>query len=612
MFKQVLGGRLKPSYDTVLEIGAGTGRSTLSFLRAVQVKNLLVTDISAKMLSILRRTLAELGAGSAADLQFATFSGDERCFAENRFDLAFGLGILHHILDYKQTLSILLGALKPGGVAVFNEPALDYYRALVFTSLEVFQSMQEHPEQWNPSDVSKLIEWTNSVYYRIKYLKHPEFLGGLEDKHLFRGTEFSALAKAIGFEEAEFFPVYPMPHDGRIFDHPELTYLGLTPTGGDRFQAAFRRHLPGLFGGLAEQDFAPAYVFLLKKPERARPKAPVRSREDPAAPGPGGSVTLAECEYALTVLAYHSISSQMAQAQARAGVESELKFRLREARWRMARSVPALLLALPSLLSQGRLKSQWREWRTARSIASSRLFSARHYLQRNEDVRLTGMDPLIHFVRWGAAEGRDPAPWFDTKFYLSRDPDAARPGVNPLLRFIRQGWRERRNPHPNFDMDYYLSQNAAVARSGENPLVHFVRRGWREGRPTCAPSPATWVDLGGWIVAPRPVERVRLEGNGCSGDFAVGYLSLESRHGVPGPFRFPVENAAFSGVVGAPRTHWFSTPPGPVAVKFKLDNGQWLPVGTVDMTSKSASTLSSAGTGLDAGPSRPRPATPPG
>ena len=43
-----------------------------------------------------------------------------------------------------------------------------------------------------------------------------------------------------------------------------------------------------------------------------------------------------------------------------------------------------------------------------REIEKSGLFSADWYLARYPDVASAGIGPLLHFIRYGAAEGRDP------------------------------------------------------------------------------------------------------------------------------------------------------------------------------------------------------------
>jgi hypothetical protein len=75
-----------------------------------------------------------------------------------------------------------------------------------------------------------------------------------------------------------------------------------------------------------------------------------------------------------------------------------------------------------------------------------------------------------------------PNPFFDTRWYLQRYEDVRRSGVNPLLHYARHGYREGRDPGPGFQTTWYLEANPDVKKSGMNPLAHFLRYGRAEGR----------------------------------------------------------------------------------------------------------------------------------
>ncbi len=171
----------------------------------------------------------------------------------------------------------------------------------------------------------------------------------------------------------------------------------------------------------------------------------------------------------------------------------------------MARSAAARL-RLAWLASQA-------EYRQALSvIRESGLFDAEYYLQRNGDVKQSGLPPLAHYVAWGAAEGRSPNilfcpqfyrqlypqgegandlllwlqrgaaeghsphPLFDLPFYLRQNPGIPS-GTNALAHYLNMGSRQDLDPHPLFDSSFYSEQNPEVSREGTNPLVHYLRRG---------------------------------------------------------------------------------------------------------------------------------------
>jgi len=73
-------------------------------------------------------------------------------------------------------------------------------------------------------------------------------------------------------------------------------------------------------------------------------------------------------------------------------------------------------------------------------------FDAAYYLENNEDVRLSGMDPFEHFLLHGAAELHNPNSWFDTGFYVRNNADVVDAEVNPFWHYLAHGKAEGREP----------------------------------------------------------------------------------------------------------------------------------------------------------------------
>ncbi len=141
---------------------------------------------------------------------------------------------------------------------------------------------------------------------------------------------------------------------------------------------------------------------------------------------------------------------------------------------------PSALPAPPKQTFLKLLRAVAKYWRVARHIRHSGLFFPSWYLARNPDVRAAGWYPLMHYLAYGALEGRDPNPLFDTAWYLRANPDAASCG-NPLLHYILYGWRENRSPSPRFNVADYLRAYPKVAENGVEPLKHYFLRGIVEG-----------------------------------------------------------------------------------------------------------------------------------
>lgn len=104
------------------------------------------------------------------------------------------------------------------------------------------------------------------------------------------------------------------------------------------------------------------------------------------------------------------------------------------------------LLGLVRAVLKGQLRRRLAENRDIDLIARSGLFDGTFYYRRNPDVARARVDPLVHFVRFGAREGRDPCPGFETRHYLAANPDVARTGMNAFVHFIRHGLAEGRRP----------------------------------------------------------------------------------------------------------------------------------------------------------------------
>ncbi len=74
----------------------------------------------------------------------------------------------------------------------------------------------------------------------------------------------------------------------------------------------------------------------------------------------------------------------------------------------------------------------------------STYFDNVYYIMNNNDVFMSGIDPIRHYVFYGAQEGRNPNAWFNTMRYLEKNPDVAENGINPFYHYLCYGIREGR------------------------------------------------------------------------------------------------------------------------------------------------------------------------
>ncbi|MBD3822653.1 MAG: hypothetical protein IE914_10410, partial [Thiotrichales bacterium] len=139
------------------------------------------------------------------------------------------------------------------------------------------------------------------------------------------------------------------------------------------------------------------------------------------------------------------------------------------------------------------------------ALKNANVFDAAFYKNSYDDLKKQkeGFDYLLHYVRYGQAEGRRAVPSgtetvtyqdtdfsversvsevFDTEFYLNSNPDVKGSGIDPLRHYASYGWKEGRRPNEWFDPSYYLNSYPDVAFSGQEPLQHFCKYGWKEDR----------------------------------------------------------------------------------------------------------------------------------
>ena len=119
------------------------------------------------------------------------------------------------------------------------------------------------------------------------------------------------------------------------------------------------------------------------------------------------------------------------------------------------------------------------------AIAQSGLFDREWYLRKYPYIASAGMDPIEHYLRHGAAEGRDPSPDFSTWGYLETYPDVAAHRVNPFLHYVTVGRSEGRMlarkdyaawiaEHDQLSDEDRAIFRAAIAKLASPPLISVL------------------------------------------------------------------------------------------------------------------------------------------
>lgn len=108
---------------------------------------------------------------------------------------------------------------------------------------------------------------------------------------------------------------------------------------------------------------------------------------------------------------------------------------------------------------------------------------------------------------------------FDIPYYLACHPDiVAQPNIDPVAHYLRAGAAEGRDPHPLFSTKIYRARHGDVRKSKQNPFEHWVKTGRAKGRIA---APFTCFDQVAKLLGLSPKETQAL--------WAARYYDLRAR-----------------------------------------------------------------------------------
>ena len=122
--------------------------------------------------------------------------------------------------------------------------------------------------------------------------------------------------------------------------------------------------------------------------------------------------------------------------------------------------------------------------------------------------KLSLSDQVKHYLLDGAQQGLNPGPEFDTDWYRESNPDVKASGVNPLVHFLRHGKDEGRLPIHGANV--LTESHTPETTAGYNSRLWngFINRAWGELQRRADQlfdSRASW-SLGAWLFAHGDVE----------------------------------------------------------------------------------------------------------
>ncbi|MGL4318366.1 MAG: rhamnan synthesis F family protein [Pseudomonas sp.] len=125
-------------------------------------------------------------------------------------------------------------------------------------------------------------------------------------------------------------------------------------------------------------------------------------------------------------------------------------------------------------------------------------FDAGYYSSRTPEAAALGMEPLVHFLRYGIQHNQCPSAGFSPGLYWDEHRDVLHGRHNALVHYLTHGRNEKRACFPaadndllirelisksgQFDAKYYMRNNHEVPAARSAPLQHFCQKGHLELR----------------------------------------------------------------------------------------------------------------------------------
>ena len=159
----------------VLEIGCGTGTTALHL--AACTRHLLATDISAEMIAIAQEKLASQ---TTPQLSFALADADVPMLETRKFDRVLAFNMLHLVSNLDQTLTMIAGVLRPGGLFISKTPCVAEMSPLIRRlALPLMQAIGKAPQ----------VQCLNEVQLRAALIRRSLTIESIE-RHGTQGKDF--------------------------------------------------------------------------------------------------------------------------------------------------------------------------------------------------------------------------------------------------------------------------------------------------------------------------------------------------------------------------------------------------------------------------------------
>jgi 2-polyprenyl-3-methyl-5-hydroxy-6-metoxy-1,4-benzoquinol methylase len=178
-----------------IEIGCGTGLSSLGLVDAGAFPYVLLTDPSPKFLDITRQKFVR--AKIAADkVGFGVLMGEELSrLPKGLFSLVLLRSVLHHVIDIEAFVKDAAATLKPGGMMIMEEPCQEGFVVLGTMAQFIPLVLEQQGIKLDRSQRASIQLFLDTLKF---YCRRDVDKSTAEDKHLFRVDELMKMGERAG------------------------------------------------------------------------------------------------------------------------------------------------------------------------------------------------------------------------------------------------------------------------------------------------------------------------------------------------------------------------------------------------------------------------------
>lgn len=105
---------------------------------------------------------------------------------------------------------------------------------------------------------------------------------------------------------------------------------------------------------------------------------------------------------------------------------------------------------------------------SVKKIIELNLFDNDYYFNNYEEVRQANVNPLIHYIKIGASENKNPSSKFNTKFYLDNYPEVKNNNINPLVHYAIQVY--------NKNNSYLTNETEKFNSLSDENKIHYLTK----------------------------------------------------------------------------------------------------------------------------------------